>query len=244
MTVTERKERQRALREQLFLDKAAELIATDGILQLQMAPLAKACDYATGTLYQHFSSKEDLLVALVGRNSCHQLRFFQGITDLSISSREKMIAICVAENINQQHNPSHAGLEQYVFTEVVWQNASLARRQAILDNSKPLADLVSGIVQQAIDNAELPAHNCDAFALSVAPWALCVGSNALEQTEGLLEAFGGNKDPLQRYRHLHMLLNGMQWQPLMDLSDRVLLANQIKRLEALLTPWFSRCTAA
>lgn len=241
MTITERKERQRALREQLFLDKAAELIATDGILQLQMAPLAKACDYATGTLYQHFSSKEDLLVALVGRNSCHQLRFFQGIAALSISSREKMLAICVAENMHQRHHPSHAGLEQYVFTEVVWQNASAVRRQAILNNSKPLADLVSGIVQQAIDDAELPAHNCDAFDLSVAPWALCVGSNALGQTEGLLEAFGGNKDPLQRYRHLHMLLNGMQWQPLMDLSNRALMVEQINRLETLLQPWFTSC---
>jgi len=236
MTVTERKERQRAAREQLFLDKAAELIATDGILQLQMAPLAKACDYATGTLYQHFCSKEDLLVALAGRNSCHQLRFFQGIVALQINSREKMVAICVAENMNQQYNPSHARLEQYAFTEAVWQNASVTRRHAILANSKPLADLVSGIVQQAIDDAELPAHNCDAFALSVAPWSLCVGSNVLEQTEGLLEAFGGNKDPLQRYRHLHMLLNGMQWQPLMDLCDRTVLAEQIKRLEALIQP--------
>lgn len=243
MTITERKERQRTQREQLFLDKAAELIAKDGILQLQMAPLAKACDYATGTLYQHFTSKEDLLVALVGRNSCHQLRFFQGIVALDISSREKMLALCLAEEMNQQYYPSHAGLEQYVFTEVVWQNASPARRQAILANSKPLADLVSSIVQQAIDKAELPAHNCDAFELSVAPWALCVGSNALEQTEGLLEAFGGKKDPLQRYRHLHMLLNGMQWQPIMDLSNSTLMAQQLARIEQLLRPWFSHCNA-
>lgn len=243
MTVTERKERQRAQREQLFLDKAAELIARDGILQLQMAPLAKACDYATGTLYQHFSSKEDLLIALVGRNSCHQLRFFQGIAALDISNREKMLALCLAEEMNQQYYPSHAGLAQYVFTEVVWQNASAARREAILANSKPLADLVSGIVQQAIDNAELPAHNCDAFDLSVAPWALCVGTNSLHQTEGLLEAFGGNKDPLQRYRHLHMLLNGMQWQPLMDLRDRKAMAQQIASIETLLRPWFTSCNA-
>lgn len=243
MTVNERKERQRALREQLFLDKAAELIAKEGILQLQMAPLAKACDYATGTLYQHFSSKEDLLVALVGRNSCHQLRFFQGIVALEINSREKMLALSVAAKMNQQHYPSHAGLEQYAFTEAVWQNASATRRQAILANCKPLADLVSGIVQQAINDNELPNQNCDAFSLSVAPWALCIGSHALEQTEGLLEAFGGNKDPLLRYRHLHMLLNGMQWQPLMDLNNEALIASQIKRLESLLQPWFQHCHA-
>lgn len=238
MTVTERKERQRLLREQLFLDKAAELIAQHGILPLQMAPLAKACDYATGTLYQHFSSKEDLLLALANRNSCHQIQLFQGIAALPISSREKMLALCVADHMNQQAHPSHAGLEQYIFTEVVWKNASAARRQAIIDNNKPLAEVVSGIVQQAILDHELPAHSSDAFNLSVAPWALCVGTNTLERTEGLLSAFGGSTDPLQRYRHLHMLLNGMQWQPLQSIDDRAGLTKQIVKLHTLLEPFF------
>lgn len=244
MTVTERKERQRALREHLFLDKAAELIAAEGILQLQMAPLAKACDYATGTLYQHFCSKEDLLVALAGRNNCHQLKLFQGIVDLPISSREKMLALGIAEHLNRAHNPSHARLEQYVFTEAVWQNASLTRRQTILANGKPLAELVSSIVQQAIDANELPAHNSSAFDLSIAPWALCIGGTVLEQTEGLLAAFGGKEDPLQRYRHMHMLLNGMQWQPMADFTDHAWLAAQVNRLEGLISPWFSACTSA
>jgi len=98
--------------------------------------------------------------------------------------------------------------------------------------------VVSGIVQQAILDHELPAHSSDAFNLSVAPWALCVGTNTLERTEGLLSAFGGSTDPLQRYRHLHMLLNGMQWQPLQSIDDRAGLTKQIVKLHTLLEPFF------
>ena len=231
MTVNQRKERQRAAREQLFLDKAAELIARDGILQLQMAPLAKACEYATGTLYQHFSSKEDLLLALVARNGCNQLRLFEQIAALAIPHRNKILALCVAEDLARQYHPSHARLEQYVFTEVVWENASASRRQLILDNSKPLSALVSGIVRAAIDAGELPDHQCSALELSIAPWALCCGSHNLEQTAGLFEAFGLNKDSLQRYRHMHLLLNGMQWQPLLDITDTATLTAQIQDLK-------------
>ncbi len=64
MGTRERRQREIAEREQRFLDCARALMLQDGLLGLQMARVAEACDYATGTLYQHFESKEDLLVAL------------------------------------------------------------------------------------------------------------------------------------------------------------------------------------
>jgi len=35
-----------------------------GLLRLHIARVCEACDYATGTLYQHFESRVDPLVAL------------------------------------------------------------------------------------------------------------------------------------------------------------------------------------
>ncbi len=65
----ERRQREVAEHEQLFLTAARELIRQDGLLNLQMARVAEKCDYAVGTLYQHFGSKEDLLVALATDNA-------------------------------------------------------------------------------------------------------------------------------------------------------------------------------
>ena len=64
MGTRERRQREVAEREDLFLDVALELIRQDGLLNLQMARIAEKSEYAVGTLYLHFASKEDLLVAL------------------------------------------------------------------------------------------------------------------------------------------------------------------------------------
>jgi AcrR family transcriptional regulator len=51
MGTKERRQREVSEREQRFLEKARELIVQDGLLNLQMARVAEACDYATGTFY-------------------------------------------------------------------------------------------------------------------------------------------------------------------------------------------------
>ena len=65
MGTKERRERQFQEREQRLLTAARQLIVRDGLLNLQMAKLAEISEHAMGTLYQHFASKEDLLVALM-----------------------------------------------------------------------------------------------------------------------------------------------------------------------------------
>jgi len=234
MGTSERKQRERQDREQLFLDTAEQMIATDGIIELQMAKLAKACDYATGTLYQHFTSREDLLVALSARHSAQHLQMFQQIIALDVNSRDKRFAISVAERDFRKLNPTHAKLTQYIFTEAVWENASSVRREQVLQCGQPIAVLVSGIVQQAIDEGALPAQGCSAMELAIAPWALCQGSHTLEQTSGLLEAFSVPRHDMQLYRHMHMLLNGMGWQPLVDVADMAQIKVKAKQLSSLL----------
>lgn len=55
MGTKERRQRQFAEREQLFLDTARHLIEEGGLLPLQMTRIAEAAEYAVGTLYQHLS---------------------------------------------------------------------------------------------------------------------------------------------------------------------------------------------
>lgn len=81
MGTRERKQREVAEREQLFLDTARDLVREDGLLNLVMARIARECDYAVGTLYQHFASKEDLLIALSAVNERHRHELFQRVLE-------------------------------------------------------------------------------------------------------------------------------------------------------------------
>ncbi|MCG3726759.1 TetR/AcrR family transcriptional regulator [Vibrio cincinnatiensis] len=231
MTTSERKRRERQEREHLFLQAASEMIERHGFLNLHMAKLAKQCQYATGTLYQHFSSREDLLAGIVGEQAAWRMEVFEKIASIPINGRDKMLTIVIADRLLQQHNPQHAKLEQYVFTEAVWENVSQHQKQKIFDCCKPIGDLVSQITQEALIRGDLPNHGYSPMDLSLAPWAQCQGYHALVNAHGLLEAFAVVPDPMLLYRNITMLLNGMEWQPLLPVEDKIIL-NKVTELKA------------
>ncbi|MEO1235180.1 MAG: helix-turn-helix domain-containing protein, partial [Planctomycetota bacterium] len=64
MQTLTRKQREIADRERLILDHARRMLLDGGVASLSMDRLAEAIEYSKGTVYQHFSSKEDVVAAL------------------------------------------------------------------------------------------------------------------------------------------------------------------------------------
>ena len=67
METLSRKQREIQEREALILEVAREMLLERGYLGVTMDRIAQAIEYSKGTVYQHFSSKEDVLVALAGQ---------------------------------------------------------------------------------------------------------------------------------------------------------------------------------
>jgi len=232
MGTAERKQREFELREKMFLDKAEELICADGLMNLQMARLAESCDYATGTLYQHFTSKEDLLVALACASSAGQVEMFQRIRPWQASPRDRMFAVVVCDAEYAQKNPVHTSLMQYVFTQAVWENASEQRRAATLAHCDPISEVVSSIVCDAIKCGDLSPSGQPEMELALGPWCLSEGMHHLISTKGLLESCGIRKPRRLLFQQVHIYLNGMNWQPLMDPADSESIASLVDRIRA------------
>lgn len=87
------KERQRQEREQLILQAAEESLLERGYHDTSVDDIAARVGVSKGTVYQHFPSKEDLILALFGR----ALRAFLAAVDATLavpaSPREKLAAI-------------------------------------------------------------------------------------------------------------------------------------------------------
>lgn len=230
MGTQERKAREFAAREELFLDTARQLMLSDGLLSLQMAKVAEACDYATGTLYQHFSSKEDLLLALSTRLSGERVELFCRAAEHEGSTRDRMFALSVADVLFAQQCPEHFRLAQYVFTEAVWSTTSESRRHAALERSQPMCDRVRSIIEQAVAEGDLPDRGLRNLDLGVGPWTLCLGMHTLVHADGLL-AFYDVKQPYRLLlKHIEFLLDGLAWQPLAgDITDEHVAA-KVERL--------------
>lgn len=230
MGTRERKQREVAEREQLFLDAARELIREDGLLNLVMSRIASKCDYAVGTLYQHFASKEDLLIALATVNERYRLELFQRVENWEAPSRDRMFGIPVADMIFVRKYPEHFRLAQFAYTEVIWGAASEERRAQALQGSRPLGELVARIVNQAAECGDLDLKGLKPNELALAPWTVTLGTHNLVHAEGVLEQYD-MRDPYRlMLRHVQNMLNGLGWQPLFDPSDERALDKKIKQL--------------
>lgn len=230
MGTKERRQREIAERERLFLDRAGELILQDGLLNLQMARVAEACDYATGTLYQHFTSKEDLLVALASEKSAIRAQLFERAASWQAPSRERIFAVAVGDMIFARRYPDYFRLTQYVTTEVVWGAASAQRRQAALEICRPIGEAVFRIFGDAVDAGDLDPRGLSLAELTIGPWTLCLGMHTLVHAEGMLQQYEV-RDPYRLLmRNVHCLLNGYGWRPLFDPADDAALDALIDRI--------------
>lgn len=231
MGTQERRQREFAARERLFLDTARRLIREEGLLTLQMARLARACDYATGTLYQHFASKEDLLVALATQRLQEHCALFCKVAAWSAGTRERMFALTVADEYFSRRHPNYSKLMQYVFTEVVWETASEQRREALTDELKPVVAAISGVVEQSVASGDVEPGVLSTHELMLGPWAVCHGMQSLLQTRGMLDQLAIDAPRHSIYIHSQVLLNGLGWQPVFDVSDQASLKALVTRIE-------------
>lgn len=231
MGTFERRQRELAEREDVLLDTAQALIQRDGLLNLQMSRIAEESQYATGTLYQHFASKEDLLVALATRNCLSRVALFERAAHWPGPTRERMQAIVLADLMLLRGQPEHFRLSQFVCTDVVWGAASPESRRRSLEASAPLGKLVQGIAAEALACGDLPRTLAlPPAALTIGPWSLCLGMHTLSHVDGMLGQHGIQAPYRLLFTHLHHLLNGYGWQPLFDPADDDAVDAQVERI--------------
>ena len=215
----ERRKREVIERECLFLDTALELICEDGLLNLQMSKIAEKAEYAVGTLYLHFASKEDLLLALVIRAFRDYIELVRRVASWDALPRHRMLGLAVAEWEFVQRHPNYFRIAQYSMCEVAWQAASAERRETFLATNDPLSEIVTEIVTQARARGELPEDGQTAEEMGMGLWALCFGYHNLSHAAGILEDFSIRQPYPLMCRQVQAMLDGYGWQPLSDPRD-------------------------
>ncbi len=87
------KERQRQEREELILQASEEVLLEKGYQDTSMDEIAARVGIAKGTLYLHFASKEDLVIALVEREMQGFLRVIENTLASHTTARATLEAI-------------------------------------------------------------------------------------------------------------------------------------------------------
>jgi len=81
----------RELREKEIVEKTIRLLSERGFLDVRMSDIASETGYSMGTIYSHFESKEDLIVACAYMLCLDEKELFGEIAARNIPDIEKIM---------------------------------------------------------------------------------------------------------------------------------------------------------
>ena len=113
MSVSNRQQEERLLRQERILDGALEVFKEKGFDGATMDSIALESGFGKATLYYYFHSKEEVFSAILENGWMNLWSSLEPIIDLSQSPREKFISVLIkiAENVR-----ARPGLYEFLFT--------------------------------------------------------------------------------------------------------------------------------
>ena len=216
------------MREAKILAAARPIVVRDGYHGLNMDRIAGELGLSKGTVYNHFSCKEEIVIALAVDTATHRVELFRQAAQFHGRSRFRMLAVAYAAEKFVRSWPEYFLFEQIIRLDSVWEKTSEKRRAVIRNCEMNCMGIVAGIVRDAVANSEIELpESISPEDLSFGLWSLTSGGYAIALTSDHLDALGMS-DPYELIRaHSDVLLDGYNWRPLSTEFERESVFDQI-----------------
>ena len=230
MSTLARKKREFAQREELILETARRLLLEVGYLELTMDLIAKEIEYSKGTIYQHFSSKEEILLALALQFTRKEGEFFQRAATFQGKSRERVVALAEAYELFVRLYPHHFKTELLILNESIRAKGSRELRRQLEACEQQNMSIVSGVVRDGLaqgDFVGVPGISPEEIVFGI--WTGAFGAFVLMSSDTPLTALG-IQDPMKALKFsMHALLDGFGWRPYFSEWDYEKTSERVKR---------------
>jgi len=227
----ERQQRRFEERDRRIRETAQRLLLERGLHGFSMDDVAAAIDYSKGTVYQHYESKEDALVASCA-DSCAQLAtWFERAAAWEARPRERMVAVVESYCGFVREKTLTFRVIPIVHSPTVLEKADPVRLEAMQATQSRSVAAWGGIIRDAVAQGDLVlAKGSKPETLSFSLWALMFGSfmlAELHRPEGVL----GVKDPTDVIRaSCTATLDGLGWRPTSKEVDYAEVSRRIRRV--------------
>ena len=221
-------------REKTIIQVARKLLLEHGYFALTMDRLVANTEYSKGTLYQHFSSKEDVLAAIEAEADVVRSSFFDRAAKFKGNARERMTCLGYAYELYFTLYPGHFNSERIIEAPEVQEKISPKRRMNAKSQDehcfKVMLEMISSGKTEG--NLRLP-KGLSAQALCFNLWSATSG--AYSKLAAHFELPGTTqKELLLSVRHTTwLLLDGYGWKPF---SSEVDYGKVIKRVRKEIFP--------
>ncbi|MCW8949674.1 MAG: TetR/AcrR family transcriptional regulator, partial [Sedimenticola sp.] len=216
-----RKQRELAKREALILDTAQNILHEQGYSSLTMDRIAEAIEYSKGTIYNHFTSREDLLTGVCNAGMSVLAELFSRALTFNGTTRERLLAVQYAYLLHALLQPTQFMLVISAKTASLSERTSERRQAEHYQLEGRLMGPMLKLVDEAITNRELVLpKQMTKQQIVFTNWAGSFGAIALLiNSEGKCSGRQGLAFQSEIFNHANLLLDGMQWHPLSHEMD-------------------------
>ena len=217
METLSRKQREIAEREQLVLEVARTMLAEKGYLGLTMDRIAAATEYSKGTIYQHFSCKEEVMAALAIEAMGKRIELFERAATFQGRARERMAAIGIADGLFVRFYPRHFEIEKILTANSMREKTSEIRQKALEAHDFRCFNTVVGIIRDGAAAGDLALATPEsASQIAYGIWSMAFGSHLIAGNDNVdLHQKMGIDDPeAVLWDNFNHLLDGYAWAPL------------------------------
>lgn len=165
-------------REVEYLQIALDIIDEEGFSTFSMDQMANKCQCSKGTLYRHFSSKEDCLAALAIQNLQNLIGLFKKCHQFEGNAREQILSLYFGYQLHVQLNLTLFGALTMVRTPAYAEKVSDERNQKLAELDLQVTSLVLEIIRykKEQEGIQLPEELTDECCLYLF-WSLANGIN-------------------------------------------------------------------
>ena len=220
MNTQSRRQREFEQRELLFVNAARDIIRSEGVSALTMDKIAELTEYAKGTVYKHFTCKEDILCALCLDSLGHMYDLFQRALTWEGCSREKIICIGVGYQLYTRRCPEEFDLLIAARTNNIREKASPERLERMDQVDSLVMNAIRAVIQLAIDKGDLTLKNnvlIDDLCFGL--WSMSFGLLVLDHARDMISGLQLSPSDELMLTQMTNLLDGYQWHPLSSEQD-------------------------
>lgn len=208
-----------AEREAQMVAEARRQVSEHGYFGLNMDKVAAAVGLSKPTLYQHFRTKEDLLLGVATDSFRVRHELFVMASRCDATPRARMHAIGVADRVFARRHPEHEACESVAMAPSFIDKASPERRQELDEVRRKCFEHCVSIAVAGIAAGDLdPAHRPEAVTASL--WSMAVGLQQLARAGVFDELQVVEPFPLLRENE-SLYCDALGWRPLSSEFDYV-----------------------
>lgn len=222
--------RQREIRERedTILSAARDILFREGYHAMTMARIAEQSECPRGTIYQQFTSRDDVLVALACKSWENRLAMIRRGMAYAGPARERMAAVAEGVALFFHLFPADFAL-LYKAVGPICENASSLRLEALGRAEQATAEVVRSLLDEACTVGELTPTWFTLDEVTLALHALAEGGFALNQF-GFSKSVLSIADPTEKlWLAFNTLADAYGWRPLTHERDWVQVLADIRR---------------